>query len=84
MFDTDSGPNDKGPKRAFAKKAKPAGAAAEYKKPRNSLRIGNGGKRGRSTEKNASRGSLRRRDRSQEKEMRVQAAIERKTVQLPE
>ncbi len=31
-----------------------------------------------------SRGSLRRRDRSKEKEKRLVAAIERKTIQLPE
>eukprot|EP01083_Nonionella_stella_P307579 1081706_1 len=31
-----------------------------------------------------SRGSLRRRDRSKEKEIRFQAAVERKTVSLPE
>lgn len=81
-----SGPsNDRGPKRNFGRKAKPGGGNNEYaRKPRNSLRIGAQGKRGRSAQKNMSRGSLRRRDRSKEKEMRLEAAIERKTVQLPE
>ena len=78
-----SGPsNERGLKRNFGRKAKPAGEYA--KKPRNSLRIGAQGKRGRSAQKNRSRGSLRRRDRSKEKEQRLEAAIERKTVQLPE
>ncbi len=71
----------RGPKRNFGKK-KPA--SNDYaKKPRNSLRIGTG-KKGRSAQKNMSRGSLRRRDRSKEKEMKELAAIERKTIQLPE
>lgn len=47
---------------------------------RESLRIGTGS-RGRS---NQQRGSLRRRDRSAEKEARAEAAIERKTILLPE
>jgi hypothetical protein len=48
-----------------------------------SLRIGTG-KKGRSAEINARRGSLRRRDRSAEKAAKEEAALERKTVYLPE
>lgn len=81
--DSDSTTSDKGPKRNYGKKTKPNDGSYE-KKPRNSLRIGAGGKKGRQAQKNMSRGSLRRRDRSKEKEMKLQAALERKTVQLPE
>mmetsp|Transcript_888 Transcript_888/g.1651 ORF Transcript_888/g.1651 Transcript_888/m.1651 type:complete len:844 (-) Transcript_888:45-2576(-) len=49
---------------------------------RTSLRVGSGNRnRGRP---NQSRGSLRRRDRSAEKEAKAEAALERKTVLLPE
>jgi hypothetical protein len=54
------------------------------KKPRNSLRLGTTSKKGRSAEKNMSRGSLKKRDRSAEKERKREAAIERSTVNLPE
>jgi hypothetical protein len=78
------GPGDgKGPKRSFGRGKKPGAGNAYAKKPRNSLRLGTG-KKGRSAQKNMSRGSLRRRDRSKEKEIRFQAAVERKTVSLPE
>ncbi len=85
----DSGPSNdtgRGQKRNFGgKKARPAGGNNDYaKRPRNSLRIGAQGKKGRSAQKNMSRGSLRRRDRSKEKERKLEAAIERKTIQLPE
>ena len=50
---------------------------------RTSLRVG-GGKSGRGAELNKRRGSLRRRDRSAEKEAKMEAALERKTVVLPE
>lgn len=74
--------NSKGPGRNFAKKKKPMG---DYeKKPRNSLRLGTTSKKGRSAEKNMSRGSLKKRDRSAEKERKREAAIERSTVNLPE
>lgn len=79
----DSSSGDKGPKRNFAKKTKP-GANDYEKKPRNSLRIGAGGKKGRQAQNNMSRGSLRKRDKTREKEIKLQAAVERKTVQLPE
>lgn len=50
-----------------------------------SLRLrSSGGKRGRSAEINARRGSLKRKDRSAEKAAKEEAAIERKTVRLPE
>lgn len=48
-----------------------------------SLRIGTG-KKGRTAEINGRRGSLRRRDRSSQKAAKEEAAIERKTVCLPE
>lgn len=54
------------------------------KKPRNSLRIGTSGKKGRSAQKNMSRGSLKRRDRTVDKERRAMANIERNTISLPE
>jgi len=86
-----SGGNDndtsdyKGPKRSFgaAKKVRPDSNA--YRKPKNSLRLGTqNSKKGRSAQKNMSRGSLRRRDRSKDKDRRFQAQIERKTVELSE
>lgn len=48
-----------------------------------SLRIGTG-RKGRGAELNQRRGSLKKRDRSAEKAARAEAAIERKTVNLPE
>ena len=50
---------------------------------RQSLRLGTG-KKGRGAELSRRRGSLRKRDRSAEKEARAVAAAERNTVQLPE
>ena len=50
---------------------------------RTSLRIGSGGRKGRA-QMNQRRGSLKRRDRTAEKEAREEAALERKRVQLPE
>jgi hypothetical protein len=41
-------------------------------------------KKGRAAESSQRRGSLRKRDRSLEKAMRAEAAVERKTVALPE
>ena len=83
MNNIDGATADKGPKRNFGKKNKQNESTYE-KRPRNSLRVGAGGKMGRKAQKNMSRGSLRRRDRTREKEMKEQAAIERRTVQLPE
>lgn len=74
--------SSKGPGRNFGKKKKP-GAGEYAKKPRNSLRIGTS-RKGRAAEKNMSRGSLKRRDRSKEKERRQLAAIERNTISLPD
>lgn len=51
---------------------------------RQSLRIGTSGKKGRSAELSRRRGSLKKRDRSAAKAAREEAAIERRTVQLPE
>jgi len=82
-YSADDTSSDKGPKRNFGKKNKSNESAYE-KRPRNSLRIGAGGKKGRAAQKNMSRGSLRKRDRSKDKEMKLQARIERRTVELPE
>lgn len=79
--DGDVGSSSKGPGRKFGKKKGPSGDFE--KKPRNSLRLETG-KKGRSAEKNMSRGSLKKRDRSAEKERKREAAIERSTVSLPE
>lgn len=62
----------------MGKKKKPN----DYKKPRNSLRIGNGSKSSRSAQKNMSRGSLKKRDRSREKAAKFEQRVERLTVQL--
>lgn len=51
---------------------------------RNSLRVGTTSKKGRGASLNQRRGSLKKRDRSAEKEARAEAARERKTVSLPE
>lgn len=48
-----------------------------------SLRVTSGSKGGRGAEMNQKRGSLRKRNRSAEKEARAEAALERKTVTLP-
>jgi hypothetical protein len=47
------------------------------------LRVGTT-KKGRAAESNKRRGSLKKRDRSTERALRAEAALERKTVQLPE
>jgi len=52
-------------------------------KRRTSLRIGTG-RKGRGAELTQRRGSLKKRDRSAQKEAKLEAALERKTVQLPE
>jgi len=53
-------------------------------KRRTSLRIGTTGRKGRGAELSQRRGSLKKRDRRAEKEARAEAAVERKTVELPE
>ena len=55
----------------------------EARERRASLRVGTG-KKGRAAEITQRRGSLRRRDRSADKAAKEEAAIERKTVHLPE
>ena len=50
---------------------------------RTTLRVGTG-KKGRGAELNQRRGSLKKRDRSAEKEAKAEAAIRRKTISLPE
>ena len=74
---------DAGPRRDYAGKKADKAKKTYDKKPRNSLRIGTG-KKGRSAEKNNRRGSLKKRDRSKEKMMKEEAALERRTIQLPE
>jgi hypothetical protein len=49
-----------------------------------SLRIGTGGRKGRGAELSQRRGSLKKRNRSADRAARAEAAIERKTVYLPE
>lgn len=49
-----------------------------------SLRIGATGRKGRAAQLSNRRGSLRKRDRTAEKEARALAAEERRTVSLPE
>jgi hypothetical protein len=65
------------------RRAAPAKPAANQWKKKTSLRIGTG-KKGRSAEVNGRRGSLRRRDRSGQKAAKEEAAVLRKTVNLPE
>jgi hypothetical protein len=48
-----------------------------------SLRVGNG-RKGRGTENNQRRGSLKRRDRTAEKVAKAEMALERRSVNLPE
>lgn len=59
------------------------GAADGKNNRRASLRIGTG-KKGRGAAISQRRGSLKKRDKSAEKAARAEAAMERKTVQLPE
>ena len=84
----DSTDSTKGPKRDFSggKKKKPMdqGNRGDGDKPRSSLRVGASGKKGRQAEKNMTRGSLKKKDKKREKEMKEQKALERKTVYLPE
>jgi len=64
------------------KKKKPA---PYLKKRGTNLRMGGAqGKKGRSAQKNRARGSLRKRDKTKDKEFKEEARIERNTVQLPE
>jgi len=76
---------DKGPKRDFSggKKVKKADADDD-RKPRNSLRVGSSSKKGRSAEMNMTRGSLKKKNRAREKELKEERALERRTVNLPE
>lgn len=53
------------------------------RRQRVNLRIGTG-KKGRQAQRSQKRGSLRRRDRTAEKEAKEEAAIERRTISLPE
>jgi len=55
----------------------------EDDRPKTTLRVGTG-KKGRAAESSQRRGSLKKRDRSNEKALKAEAALERKTVNLPE
>ena len=77
-----------GPSRDSGRRTRPAAkkrrdGVNDGRPRRQSLRLGTG-KKGRGAELRQRRGSLRKRDRSSEKEARAAAAVERKTVQLPE
>jgi hypothetical protein len=82
----DSDSNDRRQKRQPGKrKDKPVGAAAgpARNNRRASLRIGTG-KKARAASLSSRRGSLRKRDRTHEKEAKFAAAEDRRTVSLPE
>jgi hypothetical protein len=79
-----------GPVKEFSRNKKPGAANKgtratedEGSKRKASLRLGTS-RKGRAAEVLNRRGSLKRRDRRAEKEARLEAAIERKTVVLPE
>jgi len=80
------GPGGDSSKRRFGKKLKQKrGGRADDGPPqrRTTLRLGTG-KKGRAAEISRRRGSLKKRDRTAEKEAKLEAATERRTVQLPE
>jgi hypothetical protein len=86
--DKDSSSSTMGPdkrRRAPAKKKEERPGANADGRPvrRASLRIGTG-KRGRAASLTSRRGSLKKRDRSSQKEARAERALERRTVQLPD
>ena len=58
------------------------GRDEEGSRERVSLRVGTG-KKGRQTEVKMRRGSLRKKDRSREKALKEERALERRTVHLP-
>ena len=64
-------------------KKEPRAAEDEGSKRKASLRLGTS-RKGRAAEMLNRRGSLKKRDRRAEREARIEAAIERKTVVLPE
>ena len=80
-----------GPVKDFNRKAKPGTPVKKggdndderRKGGKQSLRLGTS-RKGRAAEASNRRGSLKRRDRRSEKERKAEAAIERKTIQLPE
>ena len=76
-----------GPTKDFGKKRwgkkKEDGPGGDPQRRRQSLRLGTG-KKGRAAEISQRRGSLKKRDRTAQKMAKAEAAIERKTVNLPE
>jgi hypothetical protein len=86
--DNNSNSNSMGPdkrRRTPAKKKDERGGANDDGRNvrRASLRIGTG-KKGRAASLTSRRGSLKKRDRSAQKEARAERAMERRTVQLPD
>jgi len=86
----DGSSGDMGPPTVGARRPRGTKQPAEQKwkkaqpNNRNSLRIGTTGKRGRSATKNQRRGTLKRKNRANEKAARQEAALVRKTVFLPD
>jgi hypothetical protein len=86
--DKDSNNSSMGPdkrRRAPAKKKEERGGGNDDGRPvrRASLRIGTG-KKGRAASLTSRRGSLKKRDRSSQKEAKAERALERRTVELPD
>ena len=83
-----AGPNKDGARRRDGKPVRRAGRGEDdspKKSPaKNSLRVGGAGRKGRSAELTQRRGTLKRRDRAGQKEARADAALERRTVYIPE
>lgn len=77
------GRNDKRKRQPGKKREGAKGDDSGRNSRRNSLRIG-GGKKSRAASLGSRRGSLRKRDRTAEKNARAEAAEERRTVSLPE
>jgi hypothetical protein len=80
---------DKGPKRDFStvkknKKDKGKRESDDDSRKTTSLRIGSSSKKGRSAEMNMQRGSLKRKDKTRDKEKKEANALERRKVVLPE
>lgn len=82
-----AGPTKDGARRRDGKPVKRGrgeGDSPKKSPAKNSLRVGGAGRKGRSAELTQRRGTLKRRDRAGQKEARAEAALERKTVFLPE
>ncbi len=88
---SDAGPASTAPSKDGKRKVKPGKQRKDERddspdarnQRKTSLKLGTG-RKGRSAEVSGRRGSLKKRDRSAQKEARVAAAEERRTVRLPE